>query len=275
MDAFVTACVPAGLSPFVDTIVGYRISGAPAGVHIGMPSTSLTFIVSFDEPLRLSGATVTPGPRTFDVAIAGLHAGPAHIHHDGHQHGVQVSLTPAGAGLLLGGPASELAGRCIDLADLIGPSAGRLREQAEASRDWAARFAIVTAALFARREPRRVVAPEVGHAWRVLHESGGRVEIGRIAEEVGWSPRHLGQMFRREFGHPPKTAARLVRFQRSRRLIGCGRMPLAQVALVCGYTDQSHLNRDWLALAGTSPMRWRSEDEIAFVQDEAGIPGAD
>lgn len=42
---------------------------------------------------------------------------------------------------------------------------------------------------------------------------------------------------------------------------------IADAAARCGFADQSHLNREWIAFAGTSPTRWLRDDEIAFVQD--------
>jgi AraC-like DNA-binding protein len=36
-----------------------------------------------------------------------------------------------------------------------------------------------------------------------------------------------------------------------------GRLPLSDVALACGFYDQSHLTRVFTRLAGTSPGAWR------------------
>ena len=44
------------LRRYITLAVGYRYAGAPAGVHVGMPSGTLTLVVPFDEPLLLSGA---------------------------------------------------------------------------------------------------------------------------------------------------------------------------------------------------------------------------
>jgi AraC-like DNA-binding protein len=59
---------------------------------------------------------------------------------------------------------------------------------------------------------------------------------------------------------------RLGRFETSRALLG--RLPLAEVAHRCGYADQSHLSREWSALAGCSPTTWLRE-EFPFLQDTA------
>lgn len=256
--------IPIGLRPYVESMVGYRISGARPGEHIGMPSGSATLILSLDQPLDLIGADGRRG--RFDTLLAGLHASPATILHDGSQHGVQLDLTPRGAALLVGGPPGEVSGTSVDLGELIGPGARRLHERLSETPDWSQRFALVLESLFAHREPRWQPRPEVDHAWRVLTRSRGRASIAGLAREVGWSTRHLGERFRQDLGHSPKTVARVLRFQESHRLISAGR-PLVEAAALAGYADQSHLNRDWLDFAGTSPTRWLREDEIAFVQD--------
>lgn len=270
MDELVEATIPERLRPWVTSMHGYRIDHARPGVHIGMPSGAVTLVLTFDEPLDLVGADGAPG--RFDSVVAGLHSGPAHIHHDGRQHGIQLDLTPVGAAQLVGGPAAEVAGISVDLGALVGDLGRRLHERVSEAASWSDRFALVAGTLFADAEPRWEPRAEVAHAWRMLEGSRGRVSVRDVAREVGWSPRHLGEQFRREFGHAPKTTGRVLRFQESRRLVAAGR-PLAEVAAECGFADQSHLNREWIALAGTSPTRWRREDELADVQDVGSVRG--
>ncbi len=83
--------------------------------------------------------------------------------------------------------------------------------------------------------------------------SGGQVDIASVADDVGWSTRHLVRQFQIEIGLTPKTAARVIRFDRARRLIPHHRG--AEVAARCGYTDQLHLVRDFLDLTGLPPTR--------------------
>ena len=107
------------LDRFVTLAVGYRYAGGPPGVHVGMPSGALTLVVPFDEPLRLSGAGLAE-PTPFDGVLAGLATGPTLIHHDGHQHGLQLGLTPSGARAVFGMPAAELAESSVRLEDVVG-----------------------------------------------------------------------------------------------------------------------------------------------------------
>ena len=72
--------------------------------------------------------------------------------------------------------------------------------------------------------------------------------------------------FRGAIGVTPKSAARVFRFERACRLIKDERPSLAHVAASCGYFDQSHMTREWNALAGCSPRTWIAS-ELPFLQD--------
>jgi AraC-like DNA-binding protein len=52
------------------------------------------------------------------------------------------------------------------------------------------------------------------------------------------------------------------------------RPSLADVAAVCGYYDQPHLNRDFVELAGCPPSEWIAT-EIPSVQDDTAADPAE
>jgi AraC-like DNA-binding protein len=162
----------------------------------------------------------------------------------------------------------------VDLEAVLGRPGGALVERLAEAPTWAARFAVLDAVLTARLDEPAGSSPETVRAWECLVASGGRVDVRTLAREVGWSRRHLSERFRLELGLPPKVLARVLRFERARRLLTGPRRPaLAQVATVCGYYDQAHLNREWRELAGCSPLAWLA-DELPSVQDEAVEVGA-
>lgn len=270
--------VPRGpLAPFVAREIGYRMNGFEPGVHVGLPSTSLTFILSFDQPLELSVLPDGTRRRVRHWAmVGGLHDRPASICHDGNQHGIQLDLTPAGARALLGVPAAALAGQVVSLEDLLGASAPALLERTWGAQRWSARFDQVERALLAqlsarRDDPATTIRPELRWTWRQLVGSGGAVRVEVLADELGWSRRHLSAQFRAEFGLSPRTMSRVARFDAAaRRLRSAPATSLAEVAAHAGYADQSHLSREWSRLAGAPPTTWMAEERFPSVHDTDG-----
>jgi AraC-like DNA-binding protein len=264
--------VPPALRPLVATAVGYRQEGLAPGLHRGLPSPFLTFVVTLDEPLVMA-AHPDPGqsPGRYDGLIGGLHTRPALIAHPGRQSGLQLSLTPLGARALLGLPAGVLSSLDAPAADVLGAAAHELVERVRAAPDWPARFAAAEHVLLRGARWDDEPAPEVAEAWRLTTTGGGRLRVAEVAARVGWSDRHLGERFRAETGLGLKEAARVVRFDRARRTVADrvrrGAAPdLAGLAASTGYADQAHLTREWRALSGLSPTAWLAA-EVGFVQD--------
>lgn len=246
---------------------GYRLRTEP-GVHRGLPSRHLTFIISLDDPVdiaRMPGGLQRGG--RFQAFVGGLHSSQALIRHDGYQFGLSMELTPFGSRVLFGLPASELARTVVGLDELWGPAASRLLDRVGSAPGWAERFAALDEVLIEMLRESREPPGEVRWAWRRLIDSGGSVEVGALASEVGYGRRHFGELFRRELGLAPKEAARVLRFERSRRLLeGADRPTLADVAAAAGYYDQAHLDRDWRQIAGCAPTTWMAE-ELPSVQE--------
>lgn len=257
------------LRPFVASYVGYRQAGVAPARHRGLPSPHLTLIITLDEPLTIAAH---PDPRQppgeFTTLVGGLHTTPAVITHDGRQSGVQLGLTPLGARALLGRPAGEFANIDVNGSDVLGAVAGEWQERLAAARSWAERFAALDDMLLRRASFDAAVSAELAHAWRRLLGTGGRVSVASLAGEIGWSPRHLGSRLQAETGLTPKAAARVVRFDRARRLLQrrsaspAGGPPpvLADLAAGCGYYDQAHLAREFRAFAGCPPTQWLAEE---------------
>jgi AraC-like DNA-binding protein len=109
----------------------------------------------------------------------------------------------------------------------------------------------------------------VAWAWRRLVRSAGRVGVQELADETGWSRRHLLTRFRTQVGLAPKTTARVLRFHHAVRLLapasvyggrpGIAAPSISDVAAACGYADHAHLVREFHALAGCTPTEYLTE----------------
>lgn len=279
VDEYLRARPSAALRPYVAGYSGYRQRGLPPGMHRGLPSPYLTLIFTMDEPLSVA-AHPDPGQAAgrYDTLLGGLHLSPATIVHDGRQSGVQVAVEPLACRALFGIPAGELAGIDVPACQVLGAAAARVQQQLRDIGGWPERFAVVDSALRAMLRD-AAAPPEVGRAWQRLRRAGGAVTVSALADDVGWSARHLTTRFRVETGLGPKAAARVMRFDRARRVlqrtVATGGTPrLAGVAAEVGYFDQAHLAREFRELAGCSPTRWIT-DEIGFVQDPRCCPDDD
>lgn len=196
-----------------------------------------------------TGAEFGGLPRAFAAGTTDTHEV---VEQFGSIECVDLKLTPLGAYTLLGVPMSTLTGATVDLADVLGPAGRTLTERLADTPDWAGRFALLDAFLLDRLDRGPAPAPEVARAWARLVESGGNMPVGTLAEEVGWSRRHLVTRFRQQTGLAPKTAARVIRFATLLRRLTAGGAP-ARTAVECGYYDQSHMDRDFREFAGTTP----------------------
>jgi AraC-like DNA-binding protein len=257
------------LRAFVSRYTGYRYEGFEPGVHVGMPSQHLTFIVSLGDPIDVGPVNDQAGSRgQFAALVGGLHTQPAAVHHDGSQYGIQLDVTPLGARALFGMPASQIATLTLPLDTVLGRVTNELVHRLHDAPVWSRRFAVIDQLLL--RTLRGLDEPprEVTFAWDRLTRSGGTVEVGWLATEVGWSRRHLSEQFRKEFGLPPKTLARVVRFDRARRMLMQSTRPsLGWVAAAAGYADQAHMTRDWREFVGASPTTWMAAEQLPFFQD--------
>lgn len=255
----------------VERYVGYRSVGR-AGLHRGLPSRHMTFIVSIGDPIDVVQQTDRRyGPRSYRSVLSGLQASAAVISHGEAQEGVAIALTPLGCRTLFGVPAGALWDLSLELTEVTGPIGDELWHRLQEPVGWHERFAVCDAVL-ARLAGEGRTPDELVACWQQLTSAHGRVSVETLAREVGYSRQHLTRRFRAEFGLGPKLAARVIRFHRAVQLL---RSPspasLAEVAATCGYADQAHLSRDFAALAGCPPTRWLLEEQVVpDVQDDAG-----
>ena len=195
-----------------------------------------------------------------DSFLAGMHDRFATSYSDGNSFCLQVNFTPLGAHRLFGLPMAELTNTIVDFAALLGKDAETLLARLRDSGDWARRFTILENFLLQRFAGGREGRREIAWALRQLEMSGGAVQIGDLATEIGWSRKKLIHSFRRETGLAPKGIGRIYRLNRMLSLLqGRARVSLAELAHESGYYDQAHFNRDFRDFAGLTPGDYLAE----------------
>lgn len=81
--------------------------------------------------------------------------------------------------------------------------------------------------------------------------------IGQVAQECGLSSGYFARAFRRTMGAAPHQWLMRKRIERAQDLLISGGIDLADIALVCGFSDQSHFTRVFAQHAGSPPGQWR------------------
>lgn len=81
------------------------------------------------------------------------------------------------------------------------------------------------------------------------------VEIAELAVQTQLSRAHLTRAFTQCYGVPPHVWLNAVRLSHARRMLLEGQR-LVDVALACGFADQSHFNRRFKGAMGVTPAQW-------------------
>ena len=254
--------------------VGWRYDSLPFARWLEPPPPWLTLMISIGEPLRTDRGLL-PG-----AWIAGLDDRPELVETGGRQAALEVKLTPLGAFRLCGLPLRELTGEIVALDEVFGKAGRVLAQRIAVAPDWSLRFDLLDAFLVGRFAAGMAAHPLVEEAWLRLCQTAGRTAIGTLGPELGASRRHLSALFTEQVGLGPKTAARLLRFEHLRGRLREDPQRWAEIAYDCGYYDQSHMNREFRELAGTTPTDFLARqlpdqgtvgDGITFLQDRARV----
>ena len=85
-----------------------------------------------------------------------------------------------------------------------------------------------------------------------------RLSLAEIAAQVGVHYVHLSRQFHKYNRCTVGELIRRRRVQYACHLLAHSRTPLAEIALACGFSDQSHLSFLFKRYMGLSPSKYRS-----------------
>ncbi|UPG88197.1 AraC family transcriptional regulator [Luteibacter aegosomaticola] len=88
---------------------------------------------------------------------------------------------------------------------------------------------------------------------------GERVDMAAVAGLLNISVGHFYRSFKATFGERPGQYITRRRMAYAQYLMVTTDMPLADVALACGMSDQSHFSNVFKRVVGRPPKRWRCE----------------
>jgi AraC-like DNA-binding protein len=183
-----------------------------------------------------------------------------------------IRFKPGGAYPFLRLPLSELHNQFAPLHVIWGQSAAEIRERLYAAPTIQAGFDVLERILLARLSeiPRglKVVQDAVTETAR----QHGALSIRELSDYIGISQNHLLTQFKRMVGVSPKELACLYRLQHVLETIDVTKsVDWAELAQQCGYYDQAHFIKDFMARLGQSPTDYlRLRRQIQAESPERG-----
>jgi len=100
----------------------------------------------------------------------------------------------------------------------------------------------------------------------LLANLASRIPNAELAAVCGLSRNYFVTAFRQCTGETPHACLLRYRIEKAKQLLH-GPMAVAEVALACGFSDQSHLTRVFRKHTGIAPGEWRRERRHERLQD--------
>ena len=79
------------------------------------------------------------------------------------------------------------------------------------------------------------------------------LSLNELAAIAQLSPYHFSRAFKQSTGISPHQYVIQQRIERAKQLVLQGKMSLADIAIACGFSHQSHLNRHFKRITGVTP----------------------
>jgi AraC-like DNA-binding protein len=186
--------------------------------------------------------------------INGIYSEFSDIVTEGRSSLLGVQFKPGGSYSFFDIPADQFHNQRISLVDLWRSETFILEEKLFYASSIHDHFEILEKFLVSKIIIDRQLHPAVGYALKRFQERPASSKVSEIVFRTGLSSRHFIKLFREQIGLSPKLFSRLKRFQHSRQAIAVSReVNWADLALDCGFYDQSHFVNEFNNFAGFSP----------------------
>jgi AraC-like DNA-binding protein len=188
--------------------------------------------------------------------FSGLHERAIFIESLDGTHLISIRLHPLAATQLFGFAAAETASSIVDLETFIGGAAPKLREELLLAPNHEARFVLLERFLSNRR-PMTELPAFVRDATSKIESTHGALRVAELHKELDVSRKHLAVSFTRYLGLSAKSYAQIQRFLWTlEQLRNSTEVDWSRLAAEAGYSDQSHLVRDFRRVGAASPTEY-------------------
>jgi AraC-like DNA-binding protein len=164
---------------------------------------------------------------------------------------IGIVFEPGGLPPFVRDSAHLFSNRSVDLEDVWGATTRSLRDSLRELPNPQAKLRRLEQFLLLNFDGRMTRHQVVDVALARFRRASGMATVREVAKSTGLSERRFSQIFREQVGFTPKVWTRIVRFQRAVQQLHTGvDLPWAELALECGFYDQSHFANEFRAFSG-------------------------
>lgn len=157
---------------------------------------------------------------------------------------------------LLKEDANRLANRAVKIRDIL-EGASQILSILERETYLVERIRLISKVIrvYLQNEPDKYL---VKYCTERIFQTQGNIKVEKLAEETGFTSRHIGKMFERCVGISPKLYSQIIRLQLSmNRILEDRDKLLVDIAVDSGFFDHAHMNRMYKKLVHCSSGDFR------------------
>jgi len=225
--------------------ITFPIKGMMSDEYTVMPHGSATLVLSWD------------GNKTF-CNLFGPMTKPSCVGSEANRFQLLfiVEFQPAGYYAFSGMPQMELTD-CILSFENVNPTMNKLVAQHLENASDIHSLVNEIDKLFLAHLKTALYRPEFLMANQMILSSGGQTSVKELSHNVFYSERHLGRIFEEYLGVSVKSFSRLVRVNKSIRLLRRPQYSITQAYLRTGFYDMPHFIHDFKSICGITPQEYR------------------
>lgn len=145
---------------------------------------------------------------------------------------------PAGLRHFLRSDLAEIQNQFVDESFIPTLQLTWLQQQVYQEHCFFKRVAICESRLLSQLSP--IKATKFDYALSLVMQDKGNTRVHQLAEQVGWSSRHLNRMFLQHTGLSTKSFSQIIRLQSACKALALNAQKSVDIALDSGYFDQAH-----------------------------------
>ncbi|MDC7241717.1 MAG: helix-turn-helix domain-containing protein, partial [Spirochaetales bacterium] len=215
----------------------FKVSSDSQDAVVAVPDGTIDILFHTDDPVAVICGSVKKGKHV-------------HFEADGSYFGAR--FFPGQAEKLLDCPLEEFTEKEVLLEDVVHFSS-ELIERIISTSSFSDQVEIFES--FQKTAEDKPPLPFlVKYILNKINSCMGDIRIQELADETGYSTRHINNLFRKHVGITPKLYIRIVRFQRGFGLIRShSNTDFADLAEEMGYYDQAHFINEFKEFSLTTP----------------------